>query len=128
MQGLSEWCLRREFMQALEQDMEILIDKSSELLQQRTPDAFFQQMDSAIIGCALRFSGKSAKQKDNELSALRQRLMELVATRRELRSNIQSVRNLHLRKVAGQVSVEPLCVVCMVVCWAIKSSAAPKAS
>ena len=91
MLGVREGLHRRAFVEALESDMEAFVQSCDNLLEQRTPDLFFIELDKTVIKCAAKFFSTDAKEVPAELAALRKQRMQLLRERRELRTKIMAV-------------------------------------
>ena len=86
--GLRKGKHRREFIAALESEMETFIAESAPLLEQATPDSYFTQLDAVVIKCAQRFFSKSAARRNEEVDQLAERRLDLLRQRREIRSQL----------------------------------------
>jgi hypothetical protein len=86
MRGLREGYRREEFLQAAEDVMEGFLDTHGHLLEHRTPDELFIAMDAAFIKAGLKFYGRGTEEVPAALTALKERRLQLLSERRELRA------------------------------------------
>ena len=88
MLGVREGQSRRDFIAEMEITMTEFAQTHDHLLQENTPDKYFTALDTAMILCAQRFFGKTAKEDDPEYAAMAAERLELLRKRRELKANM----------------------------------------
>ena len=68
-----------------------MMESSAELLEMKTPDAFFKRLDSTIIRVGLAFFSEKAEGFDDGTTAIKQKRLQLLKERRNMRGSAMDI-------------------------------------